>query len=330
MIHHGTIRKYTAALLDFFNNIEIQYDDSNGVTRSRNIPIKYSSREKIDILDDYTLDQLVTGNTNVLPKCHLTLTTLVKSDVRITNKNVKIAKLKTDDTYEYMFNSVPYEFTYDLLFMCRGMNEATQIIEQVAPKFNPTINIDIWDADNLDEPTRVPVKLLDIGFEQPEYDDFSANIVMVNMGLSIMGNLYPPIKSIEKIKDFKMYVNQQDGNFFSKKTILGWDVNDDGQTENPTVTHVEDSTTYAPNVISIQADGAVAVGPNNLTVIYDDKDNKLTELAFAWTILSGPATVVGDLDTAQLTVSGSGNVEVQVTITDVFGNYNSLSKTFVV
>ena len=35
MIHHGTIRKYTAALLDLFNGIEIQYEDSNGCGYSK-------------------------------------------------------------------------------------------------------------------------------------------------------------------------------------------------------------------------------------------------------------------------------------------------------
>lgn len=328
MIHHGTIRKYTAALLDFFNGLEIQYEDSNGNVISRNIPIRYSSIEKIRILDTYTTDQLVTGNTNVLPRAAIALSTMVKSDARTTNKNVKIATIKTDDTFEYMYNSVPYEFTFELSIMCRGMNEAMMVVEQIAPKFNPTVNIDVWDASNLDEPTRVPVKLLDIGLETEEYEELSSNIVNVNIGLSIMGNLYPPIKSVDRVKDFKMYINQQDGNFYSKKAIMGWDVDTDGSLTNEELTEVTDTTTYAPSVISINSDSSVIVGSNNLYAIYEDKDNKLSELTFEWSILSGSGTIVGDLDTAQLTVSSAGDIEVQVTITDAFGNYNSLSKIF--
>jgi len=330
MIHHGTIRKYTAALLDLFNGIEIQYEDSNGTTLSRNIPIKYSSREKAKILDDYTSEQLFSGNTNVLPRANLAMSTMVKADSRIQNKNLKIAKIKTDDTFEYMYNSVPYEFTFELTFQCRGMNEASQIVEQIAPKFNPTVNIDVWDVSNLDEPTRVPVKLLDIGFETEEYDDVSSNIVMINIGLSIMGNLYPPIKSSGRIKEFKMYVNEQQGNFFNKKSILGWDVDDNGELTNSNMTQVTDTVTYAPSLISINSENTVQVGLNNLVLIYEDKDNKLSELTFEWDVISGSAVVVGDLDTAELTVSAVGDVEVQVTITDAFGNYNSLSKTFTI
>jgi hypothetical protein len=327
MVHHGTIRKYVAALLDFFNGLEIQYEDSNGNTVSRNIPIKYSSQEKARVLDSYTAEQLSSGNTNVLPRAALAMSTLVKSEQRTKNKNVKIATIKTDDTFEYMYNSVPYEFTFELSIMCRGMNEACMIIEQIAPKFNPTVNIDVWDASNLDEPTRVPVKLLDIGIEAEDYEELSSNLMSVNIGLSIMGNLYPPIKSIDRVKDFKMYLNQQDGNFYSKKSIMGWDVLDDGSLTNETLTQVTDTTTYAPNIISIVPVGTIGLGQNNLEVIYEDKDNKLTELSFDWTVLSGSAVVVGDLDKAQLDISAAGNVEVQVTITDPFGNYNSLSTT---
>jgi hypothetical protein len=316
--------------MDLFNGFEIQYEDSNGVTISRNIPIKYSSREKSRIIDDHTAEQLLSGNTNVLPRGSIAISTMVKSDQRVQNKNMKIATIRTDDTFEYMYNSVPYEFTFELVFQCRGMNEATMIIEQIAPKFNPIVNIDVWDVGNLDEPTRVPVKLLDIGIEQEEYEELSTNIVSINVGLGITGNLYPPVKSVSQVKELKMYINQQDGNFFARKAILGWDVDSDGLATNEEINETEDVTTYAPNVISINSVDVVGVGSNNITVIYDDKDNKLQELTFTWSILSGSATVVGDLYTAQLTISGTGDVEVQVVITDIYGNYNSLSRIFTV
>lgn len=330
MIHHGTIRKYTAALLDLFNGIEIQYQDSEDNTISRNIPIVYSSREKSRLLDSYTNQQLLDGNFNVLPRANLSLSTMAKSDTRVQNKNVTINRYKTEEAFEYMYNSVPYEFTFELNVICRGMNEATMIIEQIAPKFNPTVNIDIWDAENLNEPTRIPVKLLDIGIESEDYEELSSNLVNINFGLSIMGNLYPAIKSTPRIRDFKMYLNEQQGDYFNKTSIMGWDVNDDGELENGEITTVSDTTTYAPSIISISSESPVGLGQNNLIAIFEDKDNKLSELSFEWEILSGSAVLTGDLDQAVLNVSASGDIEVQVTITDAFGNYNSLSKIFTI
>jgi hypothetical protein len=331
MLHHGTIRKYTAALIDLFNNMEIQYKDSNGNTLSRSIPLVYSSREKSKLLDEKVTEQLSTGNTNVLPRASISLVTMAKMEQRVTNKNVKINTYATEDSFEYMYNSVPYEFTYQVDVMCRGMNEATQIIEQLAPKFNPTVNIDVWDATNLNEPTRIPVRLLDFSLENDEYDELYANIFTVSMGISLVGNLYPPIKTVERVKEFNMYLNQQDGDYFNKKTILGWDVNDSGELENATEARVEDSSTFTPNVISLNSDNPIVEGINNIYAIYEDGDNKLSELNFTWSILSGNATVTPDLDKAVLDIAtGESSVEVELKITDAFGNYNSLSKIFTV
>lgn len=331
MQHHGTIRKYTSALLDLFNGMEIEYKDKAGNVITRSVPIVYSSKEKSRIIEGFTAEQLAAGNTNVLPRASLSISTLIKSDQRVMNKNNKINTVANPNSFDFLYNSVPWEFTYELSVMCRGMNEATMIVEQVAPKFNPLVNIDIWDAENLNEPTRIPVRLLDIGIETSDYEELSTNIVIVSFGLSLIGNLYPPIQSIQRIKDFKIYMNQQDGNFYSKKSVLGWDVASDGTLINATITQAENPALNPPIIIDIVASTVVTLTPvNNLTVIYKDNDNKLSELTFTWVVLLGSATIVGTLDNAVLAVTAVGSIQVQVTITDASGNFTSLTKTFIV
>ena len=228
--HHETIRKYTAALLDFFNDVEVQYKKSNGKIVTKNVPIKYSAIEKARHLDNFTTEQLLSGNYNVLPRGVIALRSLSKNPSRQLNKNNKIANFKSDSTLEFMYNSVSYIFNYDIIYQCRGMNEATQIIEQIAPKFNPTVNIDVWDAQNLSEPTRVPVNLNDISIETESYEELSSNITMVTFSLSLVGNLYPPIKSYPRIKEFQIYLNETlDDKNAIRKDLLEWYVNDDGQ-----------------------------------------------------------------------------------------------------
>lgn len=330
-IHHGTIRKYTAALLDLFNGMEIEYKDKAGNVITRSVPIVYSSKEKSRVIEGFTAEQLAAGNTNVLPRASLSMSTMLKSDQRVMNKNNKINTVANPNSFDFLYNSVPWEFTFELSVMCRGMNEATMLIEQVAPKFNPIVNIDIWDAENLNEPTRVPVRLLDIGVETSDYEELSTNIVTVSFGLSLFGNLYPPIQSIQRIKDFKIYMNQQDGDSFSKKSVLGWDVSSDGTLTNGTITQAENPALNPPVIIDIIASTIVTLKPvNNLTVIYKDNDNKLSELTFEWAVIQGSATIVGTLDNAVLSVTAVGTVEVRVTITDIFGNFTSLSKIFIV
>lgn len=328
MYHHGTIRKYTAALISLFNDVEVQHNNSSGTTISKNVPLVYSSREKSKILDNKTTEQLLSGNYNVLPRGSLALASMAKSSQRATNKNHKIGNVKSENSIEYMYNSVPYEFTYELVYQCRGMNEATQIIEQIAPVFNPTLNVDIWDGNNLDEPTRVPIKLEGIDINTDEYDELTSNIFLLSFTLSIQGNLYQPIRSQARIKEFKLRLNQYDNdNFYTKKSILGWDVNNSGSLENGSIINIPDVYTYPPVITSINANSTI-VGDNNFVVIYEDKDNPIEELKFNWEILSGDGSITFDNDKAIVTANSIGTIDIQVTITDVYGNYATYSELF--
>lgn len=228
-IHHGTIRKYTSALLNLFNEMEVSYKLSTGQVIEKKIPLVYSSREKSRILDSTTIEAFLSGNNNVLPRASLSFVSMSKASQRVTNKNNKVNTFTSDIAMEFMYNSLPYEFNFDVTVMCRGMNEATQIVEQIIPKFNPTVNIDVWDVKNLHEPTRVPVKLLDVSIEDEEYDELSSNIFTVTFGLSLTGNLYPPLKAMPRIQEFQLYLNQiETATTATRKEMLEWDVDLDG------------------------------------------------------------------------------------------------------
>lgn len=326
--HHNTIRTYTGALLNLFNDLEVQYKNSANEITSRNIQVRYASKEKSKILDEFTTEQILSGNYNVLPRANLSWSAMIKSDQRTTNKNLKINSKANENNFEFLYNSVPYEFTYELSIICRGLNEATMIIEQVASKFNPTINIDVYDATNLDEPTRIPVTLLDIGIVPDDYEEISTNIVSLSFGLSIKGNIYPPIKSIDRIKEFRMLLNEikEDvplGNI--KKSVLTYDVINT-ELKNEDIFIPEIMNTF-PEIIEIVGSNIV-IGSNEIICIWEDKDSTIRELTFEWFVLSANASIIGNKDTGELIVNSSGDVEIMVKITDENGNYNSKTKIF--
>lgn len=326
--HHNTIRTYTGALLNLFNDLEIQYKNSAGEISSRNIPIRFATKEKSKILDEYSTEQLTSGNYNVLPRANLTWSSIIKSEERTTNKHLKINTKANEKSFDFLYNSVPYEFTYELNILCRGMNEATMIIEQIACKFNPIINIDVYDAANLDEPTRIPVTLLDIGIEPSEYEEISSNIITVSCGLSIKGNIYPPIKSIERIKDFKIFLNESSEkdtfNNYNKKSIIEGVV---GTEINECSVFSPETVSTAPNIIEITG-SSIGVGQNALNCVWEDKDSTIRELNFEWFVLSGSATIVGNKDKATLNISAAGVVEILCKVTDERGQYSSKTKIF--
>lgn len=328
--HHNTIRTYTGALLNLFSDLEVQYKNSSGEIKARNIPVRFSTREKAKILDEFTQEQLTSGNYNVLPRASLSLSSMLKAEQRTTNKNLKVNIRKNENNFEFLYNSVPYEFTYELSVICRGMNEACMIIEQVASRFNPFVEIDVFDATNLDEPTRIPVLLLDIGIDSGEYEELSSNILTLSIGLSIKGNIYPPIRSIERIKEFKMFLNESNilsKTDYIKKTVFEYDVIDEKVT-NENISYPEISQT-SPNIIEIVGEN-INIGDNILNVIWEDIDSTIRELNFEWGVLSENCSITYNKDNAVLNISENGDYEIYVKITDEVGNYTYKTKIFTV
>lgn len=211
MISHGTISLYTAALLSFLRKIKIEYLDENENLISKNIPIMYSSKEKARSLEFFNQEDFISGNVNLLPRGTLALVSIQKREDALLNRNIKINKVKNiDGSFEYAYNSVPFSFIYEFNIFCRGMSELTSLIEIIMPKFNPNLSLDVYDVANLDEPSRVPLKLMDVSFQEvDEFSETSKNIWNLTFSMQIDGNLYQNIKTINPLTEYKEAVNTQ-------------------------------------------------------------------------------------------------------------------------
>ena len=210
MISHGTISLYTAALLSFLRKIKIEYLDENENLISKNIPIMYSSKEKAKSLEFFNQKDFISGNVNLLPRGTLSLVTIMKREDALLNRNIKINKVNNNGSFEYSYNSVPFSFIYEFNIFCRGMSELTSLIEIIMPRFNPNLALDVYDVANLDEPTRVPIKLMDVAFEEVDgFSETSKNIWNATFSMQIDGNLYQNIKTINPLTEYKEAVNTQ-------------------------------------------------------------------------------------------------------------------------
>ena len=212
MISHGTINSYVGALLTFLRNIDISYIDENKNLITKNIPIMYTSKEKSDSLEFLNTEDIKTGNVNILPRGTLALVSIQKREEASLNRNIKVNKIRTDNKIEYSFNSVPYSFIFEFNIFCRGMNELASLIEIILPNFNPNLSLDIYDVANLDEPTRVPLKLMDVTFsEVDENSETSKNIWMLTFSMQMDGQLYQQIKTTNLLREYDMLTNVHKG-----------------------------------------------------------------------------------------------------------------------
>ena len=209
--YHSSLKNYTIALLDMFSDIRVPRFNSNGEKIADYvIPIKFGTRDKAFILSDHDIENLHTGNVNILPRMVLNFESMSKAPERDTNKNAKINKRKMGSDpasliYEYHYNSVAYDFNFNIFIATRTFTDATIIIEQIAPMFRPDITIKIQELDIQDEPTSVPVSIGDFSITLPEdMQDEDIRIIEVEIPLVLKGNLYLPIKDMGVIKEIEV------------------------------------------------------------------------------------------------------------------------------
>lgn len=328
--HHEIIKKYTLSLLSTFNQIEIQTKLSNGVIKSNYVPIKFSTREKAVILDDYKTSDFVQGNYNVLPRMALTFEGMSPNRIRSTNKNHKINTNVNGQLIQYQNNSIPYDFQFNIILQARGMSEASSIVEQVASYFNPTYTLKINEIPIQSEPSTILLELGGITFENEDYEELSTNIVTINFPITLRGNIYPAIKESGLVDTLQMYINEyNDDNKYSRKTLLEWDGNnldksnlDPGIT--PEITDILIVNTYINNSVTTK----------ELTLDFSDKDNKISpsEFTYIWNVLSGTATVTtGNYKVNLVGLTGAGDINVSVQVIDIHGNQSDLfQKTIII
>jgi len=333
-LFHNSIRKYTLALLSTFNNLKVQYTLKDGSLETKNIPITFGNKEKSNIFSKKDTELLLSGNTSFLPRATLSISSIVRQEARMTNKFVKI---HTKDN-EFLFNAMPYEFAFELEIQCRGMNEASMILEQITTKFNPNYVLRINEVPNQLEPTTIPVQLLDVDLQAEEYEDVSMNIVTINAGLSLKGNFYPPIQTSERIKNVDMFINawhHSEENEYNRAALYNYTLDEDGIIINTNINQLTVDGQFgkiAPVISDIASNGTeIPIDtPFTLEVIYKDLDNKDTELIYVWSS-TGSTSITSGNRIAEITGTVNETITVSVIITDVHGNNSGVfSKEYTV
>lgn len=64
---YNSLRKNIVATLNFFNEVKVQNQNSEGDVVEKNIPVEFSTREKLDNLSILKESGLLNGNINYLP-----------------------------------------------------------------------------------------------------------------------------------------------------------------------------------------------------------------------------------------------------------------------
>lgn len=213
----NSTRTNTLSILNSLNGVKHWVTGEDGKTTEESIPITFGNYEKSVALSDIDSEMLASGNFNFIPRMVLSFVGMTKDASRTTNKYNKISKRVKNDKGEaqlnFAYNSVAYNFQYQLVLQARGLNETFQIVEQILPMFRPTYPISIKEFPLFDEMTETTLSITDPAFEvMDEFGPEDVNIVNVSFDLELKGNLYMPLQLTGPIENIIMMNHLWDTN----------------------------------------------------------------------------------------------------------------------
>jgi len=203
---HHMIRHYTAAFATILDEIKIV----NGRGEEQQIPLIYSAKEKWISSLRQNSDMQEYAKAFTLPRMGMELTGMNYSPNRSVNKLGKIV----DGKGNFVMSRMPWDFSFSVYIGATRMNDANQIVEQIAPYFTPGFTITTKDVEELDLETNVTIVLNSISY-QVEYEGSydQERTIVVEMQFTVQGYLYQVMQNAEMIK--VALINMRSGDFSS-------------------------------------------------------------------------------------------------------------------
>lgn len=260
--YFSSIRNYTLALLNTFNNLKywVEQEDSNK-EREFIIPISFGNYEKSCALQDLDESIITSGNFNFLPRLVLSFEGMTKMSERQTNKFQKITKKiykeNSRTALDVAYNSLAYDFHFTLLLQARGLTIASQITEEILINFNPSLNLMIQEFPLFDNKTETQILIADPAFEKiDEYAETDVNIIQVTFDITIRGNIYSPIDisgAIETVNWYNHMWNEADIQSSKLASYYKFDISEStGKVYKETSRHFDATEKYSETVVDVE------------------------------------------------------------------------------
>lgn len=157
--YHNTIRKYHSMFGTLFNNISIRRFKKNGdVHKKIKVPIAFAPKEEyirfihegFMIAPESGVPEKANAQVQVLlPRLSFEMKSYSYAADRMQSV-MHTLRYKSGDDVAEQYMPVPYDFTFDLNLYVKNIDDGLQIIEQILPYFNPTLNWPVKDLPEMD------------------------------------------------------------------------------------------------------------------------------------------------------------------------------------
>jgi hypothetical protein len=121
-----------------------------------------------------------------------------------------------NNSRNYQYNAVPYDFIFDVNIMVKNTNDGLQIIEQILPFFTPDYTMTINVIPELDLKLDIPIVIDDINMADNWTTDFKERRDIVwTLQLTLRGFLFAPVKNSKIILEADWDIEGFDHNILS-------------------------------------------------------------------------------------------------------------------
>jgi hypothetical protein len=177
------------------------------------VPIHYAPKDKYIEMIQVSADHDDGYETMVtLPSFGFELTSIDYDNTRMLNPMSKMRD-NADTNGNYMYNRVPYMFTFMLYLGARKFEDSLKIIEQIVPFFTPELNISIRDKSDFGIATDVPFLLNNAGFVIDWQGGFETRrTILWTLDFSAKAFLYSNVREQTRIKETILTMEDKDFN----------------------------------------------------------------------------------------------------------------------
>lgn len=227
--YHGTIKKVIATFASLFKDLTITTDSGKVIP----VPLHYAPKQKFLEVLAHNADGLQLQNDIALPVMGFEMPSMNYDAARMTNPLTQPHKKRYDpnnpDTVRYMYNSIPYDFNFELYIATNTTTDAFKVVEQILPFFTPNLTVTIKDNIEFDIQTNITFDLTAVSYTI-EYEGAYTDKRTIQWQISFTAHAYihSNPREINRIKE--IIVNLSEKGFDEiYETMLG-DIDNNGVT----------------------------------------------------------------------------------------------------
>tara|TARA_A100001201_G_scaffold142445_2_gene140679 strand:- start:238 stop:1317 length:1080 start_codon:yes stop_codon:yes gene_type:complete len=171
--YHQILRRTVIGFGTLFNNIEIRQKNDAGTEENRmKVPLAYGPMQKF--LAKLEQQGELRGRPAItLPRLSFEMTGITYDPTRKATVTQTFKSVKGDAArnVKKVFMPVPYNVAFQLSIATKTNDDMLQIIEQILPYFQPSLNVTINLVDSIGEKRDVPIVIENINMS----DDYEGN-----------------------------------------------------------------------------------------------------------------------------------------------------------